>query len=111
MELEFESRVVRWHKALAERIRICEQQVQSVGAFFAASEVVTRQEFESFCQVILLNPNSLQALEWAPRVSHEDRAAFKALRSDLVPRPFTLIEKDDSDPDGRRMVKAGPREE
>lgn len=50
--------------------------VQSLVAFYESSEYVSRQEFSTFASSVLSLHNSIQTLEWLPRVSIDDRKVF-----------------------------------
>ena len=66
----------------------------SVGSFFDASEVVTRQEFHEFTKHTLARCPGLLSLRWAPRVAREERAAFEqAARAEGFPN-FHITEVD-----------------
>ena len=54
------------------------QELDSIAAFYAASNEVTRDEFQQFVQPFLVNNLSVQALEWVPRVPSTERKAFEA---------------------------------
>lgn len=51
--------------------------LRGVERFFASSEKVTREEYTTFASYIARQP-SVQSVDWAPRVRHEERAAFEA---------------------------------
>ncbi len=50
--------------------------VQSLAAFYVSSEHVSRQEFKAFASSNLSRHNSIQALEWLPKVSAKERKAY-----------------------------------
>ena len=53
--------------------------VVALGAFCEASPSVTRTSFEAFVTPLLSNRESgIQALEWAPEIIRDKRAAFEA---------------------------------
>jgi len=51
--------------------------VASIASFFESSETVTAAEFEAFTRPAIKRHRSLAALEWAPRVTDDERAAFE----------------------------------
>ncbi len=81
--------------------------VQSLVAFYESSEYVSRREFNTFASSILSSNNSIQALEWLPRVSVGNRKAF-ALGARLD--GFLDYRITEHAEDGR-LVLAGPRPE
>lgn len=50
--------------------------ILSVGSLYDASETVEREEFRHFVESPLTHHQSIQALEWIPRVPHAQRQAF-----------------------------------
>ena len=64
---------------LSEDIEI----LNSIRSFYDSSPDVTRQEFHTFVEHSLSSRQSIQALEWIPRVPDKERAAFElAARQD-----------------------------
>ncbi len=60
--------------------------LESIVALYAASEDVTRAEFRAFARRLLLGNESIQALEWIPRVTDAQRHAYEeAARKDGFP--------------------------
>jgi PAS domain S-box-containing protein len=81
--------------------------VYSLGAFYAGSQSVDRQEFAAFAQPLLRQYPDLRALQWVPRVTAQERAAHEtAMRREGKP-DYQITERD---PDGR-LVRAQDREE
>jgi PAS domain S-box-containing protein len=52
--------------------------VDSIERFFSSSTTVTPAEFRTFVKRSLQKHPGIRALEWIPRVTHKDRAAFEA---------------------------------
>ena len=72
--------------------------VASVAALFRVSGAVTRDDFRAFSSEAIRRHRGIQALEWAPRVLHSERAAFvKSVRDEGFPG-FRLTERG---PDGQ----------
>lgn len=57
-----------------------------------------------------LTARGIQALEWIPRVRHEERAAFEATATRMHPHALTAYEITELDTEGN-LVSAGPRAE
>jgi PAS domain S-box-containing protein len=53
-------------------------ELETLKAFYAASEKVTRAEFRVFTKELLSHFNRTKALEWIPRVPDTERAAYEA---------------------------------
>ncbi|MDQ2694119.1 MAG: diguanylate cyclase, partial [Pseudomonadota bacterium] len=71
-------------QALHDKLVHAVEQVHNLAAFYAASHVVTRQEFQVFATTLLAHEPSLQALEWIPLVPHGQRAFYEqAAQSDF----------------------------
>ena len=66
-------RALRLDRALDRQLEV----VQSIGGLYAASSNVERHEFRAFAQSMLERNPNIQALEWAPRLAHRDRAAYE----------------------------------
>ena len=58
---------------------------QELKTFFDSSQIVTREEFQQFSSTILKQHPSVQALEWMPRVSRQQRADFENLWQPPIP--------------------------
>ena len=52
--------------------------LDAVGNLFFVSEIVTREDFRLFCKSALSRHPEILALEWIPRVSHEQRETFES---------------------------------
>ncbi|MCB1894313.1 MAG: CHASE domain-containing protein [Zoogloeaceae bacterium] len=63
--------------------------------FSKASSDVTRDEFRAFVQPALRRFPSLQAIEWVPRVAHDERQAFELGQQGAFPR-FQIRQRDAS---------------
>jgi len=65
-----------------------------IANFFAASNYVSRDEFQTFTGNLLQRQPGLQALEWIPRVSAKTREAYEArARADGVVDFAIKVEK------------------
>ena len=51
--------------------------LRSIGGLFAASDAVERDDFHRFAQGALSHHRDIQALEWIPRVTDAERAAYE----------------------------------
>ena len=59
--------------------------VEGLGSLYDASNLVEEHEFRRFVSKQIELHKDIQALEWAPRVAHEERAAFEAEQQRLRP--------------------------
>ena len=83
------------------------QQLESTVALYAASNEVTREEFNEFVQFYLPSHPEIQALEWIPRVPHSQRSTYEeAARQD----GFTDFQFTERNSEGQ-MVRAAQRAE
>ncbi|PCH97011.1 MAG: hypothetical protein COB83_03815 [Gammaproteobacteria bacterium] len=64
------------HK-IKHEIALTIEQINSLSAFFKASEYITPNEFNLFSQHVFQNTTSVRVLEWAPVISHENRTEFE----------------------------------
>ena len=78
--------------------------VQDIGSFFDASEWVGRREFRKFVGPALKRHASIVALQWIPRITGTERAAFE----EEARRSFTRFRISESDPTGG-LVRAEQR--
>jgi diguanylate cyclase (GGDEF)-like protein/PAS domain S-box-containing protein len=92
--------------AIIEKFKENLRDLDAVRRFFVGSEFVGRREFHRFVAPIL-QYRGFRALEWIPRVTRDQRAAFEiAARED----GFTEFRFTEQDPEGR-LVPAGDRDE
>jgi serine/threonine-protein kinase len=75
---EFERRANRIAADLRTRLELPVESLQSVAAFFDASEDVSRDEFGRFVRSALARYPGIRALEWIPVVPSNERAAYVA---------------------------------
>ena len=52
--------------------------LSAIKSFFEASEDVTIQEFNKFCDGLLAGQSSIHAIEWLPHVTHDNRQRVEA---------------------------------
>ena len=107
LRYEIENRTATYGKVFAHIPELYIDELQSIGALYAASKVVDRKEFRTFVRNILQRRPGIQALEWIPRVPAADRPAYEtAARRDGFPG-FQIRERSGEG----KMVPAGPREQ
>jgi len=70
----------RFLEAAKDRITLLQQEinaslyeVETLGAFYSASDQISREQFRAFVQPFLAHNPAIQALEWIPRVTHHQR--------------------------------------
>jgi len=51
--------------------------LNSLAAFYDASEIVDRQKFDTFAQSVIAKNNNIQALAWIPNVSSSERLSYE----------------------------------
>jgi PAS domain S-box-containing protein len=77
LQIEFnrasEDRILALQRGIEESL----QELESISAFYAASEVVTRKKFHDFVRPFLLHNPGVQALEWIPRVPASLRNTYE----------------------------------
>lgn len=93
--------------SISREIDLALQEIEAIGAFYAASPKVERHEFHVFVAPFLKHRYGIQALEWIPRVPQSRRAAYEeAARRDGFAN-FRITERQTQG----RMVPAAEREE
>ena len=84
--------------------------LHDLAAFYDASNKISRQEFKTFTDSILssrLRKDSIQALEWIPRIAHRQRKAHEETAKNDGLESFEITKKT---PDGR-IVTSEHRDE
>jgi len=81
--------------------------VHSIHALFAASEYVTRVEFDIFAGIEMSFQRNIQAIEWIPRVARSERNQFEANADQDGLDSFRFTEKSQAG----AMVTASERDE
>ena len=81
--------------------------LESLQALYATNDHVTRSQFGDFGRYSLSRHRSIQALEWIPRVSAEQRGSYERDARGQGFQAFQITEKDDRG----KMTRASNREE
>ncbi len=92
--LEFQKKVQQYTFLLQSEIDRNIEILNYYNSFYKASTFVSREEFETFSIPILKNNKTLQAIEWAPLVTSEQRKAFEKGAQKTHPN-FMFTEQDD----------------
>jgi len=117
----FDLRAGNWRQVRAEFKRIAQVMVAtlnstvdyhfetlySIEGLFDASQTVERQGFQIFVRRLFERHSGIQALEWVPRVPHEQRSAYEAAARRDGFSAFQITERGS----GNQMVAAARREE
>ena len=107
MKLSFEQHAVERHDSLKREIEFDLQTLEAITAFYQAAKEVDRSEFRSFVKPLLDRHQSIQALEWIPRVPTSQREIYeKSAKRDGFPG-FQIAERDTQG----RMVRVRERDE
>ncbi|NET36409.1 MAG: response regulator [Cyanothece sp. SIO1E1] len=107
IEKEFERHAIHITALIQSNIEKNLQQSESIVAFYKASNLVERQEFKEFVTSYLSEHLGIQALEWIPRVSASQRAAYEqAARQEGFPN-FQITERNAQG----QLIRAQPRAE
>ena len=93
-------------RALHDALQQTTNDVEVLTQFYDASESVTADEFARFARPLMAQQPVLRALEWAPRVRDDERAAFEAQAQAEGGTGFSVRELVDG-----RLVPAGSRPE
>ncbi|MDP2432596.1 MAG: CHASE domain-containing protein [Pseudomonadota bacterium] len=107
LQNEFEH-LAELHAASLEReIEVNLEAVRGLRRFLHAVPAVSQRQFDLYTNPLEDRMQSIQVLEWVPRVKHSQRAAFEAAtRADGQP-DFRVSERDAEG----RLVAAAPRDE
>jgi CHASE1-domain containing sensor protein len=107
VQLKFERRVGGVFQDIQEHLTCHLDAVHSVKSLYASSVNVERNEFATFNQHLLSRHTGVQAMEWLPRVSREQRAEYEARARAEGFADFVFTEYDAAG----QLVAAGDREE
>ena len=94
-------------RALQQEIKLNMELMQSLVSFFAASKRVEHDEFERFLRAPVGGHPWVQSLQWAPLVSHAERARFELAVREARSLDFQITEQAARG----EMVRAGDRGE
>jgi len=98
----------KFKKDVEDKLSILNMQLQlnyealySVKGLFDASTTVTYPEFKNLTDLILKRHKDIKALEWVPKINHENRDFYETMIKRYFPT-FQITQKDDST---EKMVK------
>lgn len=92
LQLAFDIDAAASERLLTERARNLLYGSLSLQDFFAASQDIDAQEFSAFARGVLARHPEFQALEWLPRVTRAQRAAFEQALRQQGHRGFRITE-------------------
>jgi PAS domain S-box-containing protein len=81
--------------------------LDSLQAFYQASNFVDHEEFQTFAKPILAKNPAVQAVEWIPRVKHEERSVYESNAKKNDAKNFAFSERSESN----EMIPAAERDE
>jgi signal transduction histidine kinase len=92
-DLEQQRRLAAFSEAARDRLLVIQREldyalglVQDLGGFFDAAPMVTRRQFREFVGPTLKRNRIIQSLQWAPRVTQDQRREFIAKVRPGIPR-------------------------
>ena len=92
-ELEHQRRFASFSEASRDRLLVVQREldyalglVQDLGGFFDAASRVSRRQFREFVAPTLKRNRAIHSLQWAPRVTREERRDFAAKVRLGIPR-------------------------
>lgn len=105
MQLDFDSITKEHVAAIEKEININIDALVSIKALFSSIDTVTQEQFRSFNTPILNRINSIQALEWIPRLELKNKVHYELQKQIHDQKDFTLKEKE-----GKQLVPVKKRE-
>ncbi|MBL4638682.1 MAG: diguanylate cyclase [Proteobacteria bacterium] len=112
-DIETKAIIIEFHKSVDDQIASIEREVTfnlealyAIKGLFDNSDNVTPDEFKAITTQILSRHRNIQALEWIPKVSQEQRTIFEERRQQQYPE-FQIIERKQQG----QMVPAAVRDE
>ncbi|MEX1200967.1 MAG: EAL domain-containing protein [Methylophaga sp.] len=108
-ELEDRFRIRTQEAGTLFQIALTSQELvqDSVAQLFVSSGEVTRDEFHNFVKWATNKSKNIQVIEWLPKITREQRAAYEAEQRQYFGPDFTI---NDIKP-GNKLVPAGDRDE
>ena len=107
IKLEFEGRAGLLAQKLEESFNLYIQDLHAIESLYASSDQVTREEFHTFAERLLLRHSGIQALEWIPRVSDTERVVYENVARKEGYANFQIVERNEQGD----MVRAASRSE
>jgi len=108
IQAEFNDKATEYATAIERTIENKLIVLESLRAFLKSHyPKADRKLFAEFTHPLLARVYGIGALEWLPRVAHDDRAAFEAGTKQDMARDYQITERDKQG----RMIRAGRREE
>ncbi len=86
IEAEFDKNARQFKSELTSAINSHAWSSEDLKTYIDSSESVTRNEFYRYIQPKLLRYQNIKALEWIPRIAHQNRQAFE----DRIGRPISV---------------------
>ena len=112
-EWEEERLLTAFHRTASDQVLALQHKIEStldhlnsLGAFYAASREVTRENFRVFVTPVINKNKTIQALEWIPKVPAEKRAVYQLRVREKGHPNFEFRERKP----GGGMKRAGKRE-
>ena len=106
IETEFRTAGEEIHQRLHVRLNNTLGALSSIEGFYASSQAVEPQEFETFAQRLVTRLEGVSALSWTPVVADPGRAAFEARLQRAGYAGFRITERD-----AAGALRAAPRRE
>ncbi|MEW6671632.1 MAG: CHASE domain-containing protein [Thermodesulfobacteriota bacterium] len=107
LETEFHLHAQEHVDMLKRALEINFEALRSVGSFFNSTRNITREEFHALTKDMLTRNASFQAIEWIPRVEHNQRGYYERFARIEGFKDFTITERRDTG----EIVRAGERSE
>lgn len=107
MQMRFDQLIDKQFASLKRELDLSVEVLLGVKGIFDASEFVSREEFQLFTAPKLASYPTIQALEWIPKVTAEQRAAYEASAHKDGFASFSITERHRQG----QMVPAGARAE
>lgn len=93
VQREFIAETDKRYNALAHAMQAKLDIARGLQAFFYAQDSVSRSEFKIYAQTILAKHTDIQALNWLPRVTDEQRLEFETAIQAEGFNPFQILDR------------------
>lgn len=88
----YQSEVEQVANNLQKEIQVHFEILYLIRSVYSSADNVSKNEFSSIAQQALKRHQTIQALEWIPKVSHQDRTKFEALQQEIY-KGFEIRER------------------
>ena len=106
LSFEFESQSKEITTAIQKEISVNLEKIASLNALYSVIYPISRENFKTFTNHLVLPNTSIQALSWIPKITFKEKELFEAKTRSMGFSEFCITESE-----GNRMVAVAKRPE